>query len=237
MRGAGTRGRGHHGAWPAVGGAGGVDHRTRRRRAGVPVRPAAGKAGAVARPAEADAGRRHRRRTALGIPGDRQRQRDRGAEPDQECLCCSGFRQRTRTSVKLFLLRNTPWPNGVEDRGDGARFRGGGWPHARAVRRRSAYPVGAARPDRRRPPDLPSWLVARKPAHGLEFLREALGDDAGPAFAPEIPIRRRSVPDPEPEPTPAPGPGPSGRPSHSRDDPASSTAIPLGRRRRHGPAA
>ena len=87
-----SRGRGHHGARPAVGSAGRVDHRARRRRADVPTGPAAWQAGAPARPAAAEPGRRHRRRTALGVSGDRQPQCRRSAEPDQKCLCRSGFR-------------------------------------------------------------------------------------------------------------------------------------------------
>lgn len=97
---------------------------------------------------------------------------------------------------KLFLLRNRPWPGGVKTAQVIADFEEAGG-RTLALTDDDLRILSALRDliddDH---PDLPAWLLARKPAHGLTFLRDALGESAGPPPA-EVP---EPVIDPEPEP-------------------------------------
>jgi hypothetical protein len=78
---------------------------------------------------------------------------------------------------KLFLLRNTPWPTGPKTAELVADFhRAGGRTVAISdddIRTMTALRdlIGED------PAELTGWLRARRPAHGLDLLREALGDD------------------------------------------------------------
>ena len=124
---------------------------------------------------------------------------------------------------KLFLLRNGPWPSGAKTAALIADFeQAGGRTLALSeddLRTLSALRDLIADND----PDLPGWLQARKPAHGLTFLRDALGEGAGP-MPPEPPPET-----PEPTPVSAPGPEvepePAAPPDPREDSP---TAVPLG---------
>jgi hypothetical protein len=98
---------------------------------------------------------------------------------------------------KLFLLRNTPWPTGPKTAQLVADFHGaGGRTMAISeddIRTMTALHDLIAEDDA----DLPSWLQARRPAHGLAILREALGEDE------RAPMPVESVaPQPQPEPEP-----------------------------------
>ncbi|CAN5548491.1 DUF87 domain-containing protein [soil metagenome] len=116
---------------------------------------------------------------------------------------------------KLFLLRNSPWPGGPKTASLVADFEAAG---GRTLRLsdddlRTMSALRDLIDDNHR--DLPGWLAERKPAHGLGFLREALGEDAGDEPAP--------MPAPEPEPEPDSPPSDDGPPP--LDSP---TAVPLG---------
>jgi hypothetical protein len=117
---------------------------------------------------------------------------------------------------KLFLLRNSAWPSGAKTAALVADFEEAGGRTLSLseddLRTLSALRDLIADND----PDLPDWLVARKPAHGLAFLRDALGEGAGPM--PDMP-----PPVYEPEATPEPEVGEQADPP--QDSP---TAIPLG---------
>ena len=93
---------------------------------------------------------------------------------------------------QLFLLRNTPWPTGPKTAALIREFeRAGGRRLQLAeddVRTMTALRDLLADDDA----GLPGWLRARRPAHGLTLLRDALGDDA--VDATEIP----AVHEPEP---------------------------------------
>jgi hypothetical protein len=119
---------------------------------------------------------------------------------------------------KLFLLRNTPWPSGAKTTALVADFVAAGGRTLPLsdddLRTLSALRDLITDDD----PGLPGWLRARKPAHGLGFLRDALGEGAGPL--PEMP-GSATLYEPEPEPHPEPA-----DPPHSRQ--SSPTAIPLG---------
>lgn len=98
---------------------------------------------------------------------------------------------------KLFLLRNTPWPTGAKTATLVADFAEAGG-RTLALTDDDLRTLSALRDlivDNH--PDLPGWLQARKPAHGLAFLRDALGEDAGPVAA-EMPDQP-TEPEPEPE--------------------------------------
>lgn len=104
---------------------------------------------------------------------------------------------------KLFLLRNTPWPSGVKTAALVADFEAAGG-RTLALSEDDLRTLSALRDlivDN--DPGLPGWLQARKPAHGLSFLRHALGEGAGPM--PDPPTVHE--PDPAPE-TEAAGPLP-----------------------------
>jgi Helicase HerA, central domain len=117
---------------------------------------------------------------------------------------------------KLFLLRNTAWPRGKKTAAVIAEFENAGG-------RTLAVPSGDLRTMialrdliHEDHADLLDWLAARRPAHGLTFLREALGREAGEPPAPILV--------PEPIPVPEPVSAPSGN-GHLADSP---TVIPLG---------
>jgi Helicase HerA, central domain len=137
---------------------------------------------------------------------------------------------------RLFLLRNKPWPNGVKTAAMVTDFeaQGGRTLTLSDDDLRTLTALRGLIDDNH--PDLPSWLVARKPAHGLEFLREALGDDAGPLPSPpEVSVPPAStpvatlVPAAAPGPVGAPGPAtptaPAPSPSQRERSP---DAVPLG---------
>lgn len=87
---------------------------------------------------------------------------------------------------KLFLLRNTPWPTGRKTAEVIDEFhRAGG---RTLVMSDDDLKTMIALRDliEEDPADLPAWLAARKPAHGIALLREALGDKAGD-FPPPAP--------------------------------------------------
>lgn len=120
---------------------------------------------------------------------------------------------------KLFLLRNTSWPGGVKTAALVAGFEeAGGLVLALSdddLRTLSALRDLIGDND----PDLPGWLQSRKPAHGLTFLREALGQDAGPAST--------EIPTPPTEPVAElVVPADRGERADPRED--SPTAVPLG---------
>ena len=95
---------------------------------------------------------------------------------------------------QLFLLRNSSWPAGPKTAQLVDDFhRAGGRTVAISdddIRTMTALRdlIGED------PAELASWLRARRPAHGLTILREALGDNG---FAPNVAV---SQPQPEPEP-------------------------------------
>ncbi|MCV7281725.1 DUF87 domain-containing protein [Mycolicibacterium flavescens] len=78
---------------------------------------------------------------------------------------------------RLFLLRNTPWPTGPKTAALVEEFhRAGGRTVALTdddLRSMIALRDLIAEDD----PDLPGWLRARRPAHGLALLQQVLGDD------------------------------------------------------------
>ena len=136
----------------------------------------------------------------------------------------TGFSASGGDKRQVFLLRNTPWPGGAKTTQVVADFEAGGGRTLTLsdddLRTLSALRDLIDDDDA----ELPAWLVARKPAHGLAFLREALGEGAGPQPA-EIPAPTtvpKSAPEPEPEPW-------SKRSTKYRPrSPASGTAVPLG---------
>jgi hypothetical protein len=98
---------------------------------------------------------------------------------------------------KLFLLRNTPWPTGPKTAQLVADFQGAGGRTVALseddIRTMTALHDLIAEDAA----ELPSWLRARRPAHGLTLLREALGDDD------RAPMPVESVaPQPQAEPEP-----------------------------------
>ena len=101
---------------------------------------------------------------------------------------------------KLFLLRNGPWPSGAKTAALVADFEEAGGRTLTLsdddLRTLSALRDLIVDND----PDLPGWLQARKPAHGLKFLRDALGDDAGPAASRDAGTEPVSEPEPGDEP-------------------------------------
>ena len=109
----------------------------------------------------------------------------------------AGFSASGGDKRQVFLLRNTPWPGGAKTTQVVADFEAGGGRTLTLsdddLRTLSALRDLIDDDD----VELPAWLVARKPAHGLAFLREALGEGAGPQPA-EIPAPT-TVPKSEPE--------------------------------------
>ena len=81
---------------------------------------------------------------------------------------------------KLFLLRNTPWPSGAKTVALVADFEAAGG-RTLALSEDDLRTLSALRDlIEDNDPGLRDWLQARKPAHGLAFLRDALGEGAGP---------------------------------------------------------
>ncbi|HYO01297.1 MAG TPA: DUF87 domain-containing protein [Mycobacterium sp.] len=120
---------------------------------------------------------------------------------------------------KLFLLRNTPWPGGVKTAQLVADFEAAGG-RTLALSDDDLRTLTALRDlIEDNDPDLPGWLVARKPAHGLAFLRDALGEGAGPV-PPEMPdVPTASEPDPAPQ---------AATDAHDDRHAECPTAVPLG---------
>ncbi len=96
---------------------------------------------------------------------------------------------------QLFLLRNAPWPSGKKTAEAIDEFHAAGGRTLRLseddVRTMTALRDLFDDDD----PELPGWLRARRPAHGLAVLAEALGDDGGGA----TPVTPEPEPEPEPE--------------------------------------
>jgi hypothetical protein len=117
---------------------------------------------------------------------------------------------------KLFLLRNSPWPNGPKTATMIAEFEGAGG-RTLAMSDDDLRTMIALR-DLIKDNDesLSQWLSAYKPAHGIGLLRQAFGDNGD-----ESPARMPQPEDPDPDPLDdadvmaAPGP-------------RSPTAVPLG---------
>jgi len=127
---------------------------------------------------------------------------------------------------QLFLLRNAPWPGGVKTAEVVAAFSesGGRTLTLSDDDLRTASALRDLIVDDH--PDLVGWLTSRRPAHGLGFLREALGDEAGPEAA-EIPTPS-TVPEPEPIPEPERVPWAKRSSTATPVEHVSGTAIPLG---------
>ncbi|MET0898993.1 MAG: DUF87 domain-containing protein, partial [Mycobacterium sp.] len=117
---------------------------------------------------------------------------------------------------KLFLLRNTPWPSGKKTAELVATFEEAGGrtlPMSEDDLRTMTALRDLIRDDAHH---LQSWLTARKPAHGITLLRDALGDIAGADAAP--------VPEPAADATAVP----VADETPVDEVPRSETAIPLG---------
>ncbi|WP_123026632.1 helicase HerA domain-containing protein [Mycolicibacterium stellerae] len=104
---------------------------------------------------------------------------------------------------KLFLLRNTPWPTGPKTAAVVDEFHQAGG-RTVALTEDDIRTMTALRDligeDHH---DLPGWLRARRPAHGLALLQDVLGDDGRPSQPIQpTPPAPQSVPRPEPEPPP-----------------------------------
>lgn len=111
----------------------------------------------------------------------------------RKALTASGFGSDSHRR-KLFLLRNSPWPGGKRTAEEIDLFHAaGGRTLALSdddIRTMTALRDLFADDD----PELGAWLRARRPAHGLTLLREALGGDPG---SPEPAAPPESEPDPE----------------------------------------
>lgn len=121
---------------------------------------------------------------------------------------------------RLFLLRNTPWPSGAKMSALVADFEAAGG-RTLPLSDEDLRTLTALRnlfDDNH--PDLADWLRARRPAHGIGLLREALSDVITDAVSPAPHPERRD----EPEPEPAVPTDPPQEPAEIR----SPTAVPLG---------
>ncbi|MCW2685113.1 MAG: family ATPase [Mycobacterium sp.] len=121
---------------------------------------------------------------------------------------------------KLFLLRNTPWPTGPKTTTLIAAFHDAGG-RTLVMSEDDVRTMSALRDliddDHG---ELVEWLKARRPAHGIALLREALGGEAG-----QPPPR----PEPEPERGPEPEPSPDDESADSAvEDDVPPHSIPLG---------
>jgi hypothetical protein len=106
---------------------------------------------------------------------------------------------------KLFLLRNTPWPTGPKTAALVEEFgRAGGRTVALThddIRTMAALRDLIGEDDH----DLPNWMRARRPAHGLALLHDVLGGDGpSPHPTPVTPPVPQPVPRPDPEPLSTP---------------------------------
>jgi hypothetical protein len=95
---------------------------------------------------------------------------------------------------RLFLLRNAPWPSGKKTAALVSDFEaaGGHTLHMSEDDLRTLTALRDLVDDN--DPDLPAWLRARRPAHGLTILRDALGELAGDAPPPVPDIELVDVP-------------------------------------------
>lgn len=123
---------------------------------------------------------------------------------------------------KLFLLRNTPWPSGPKTAAVIAAFHDAGG-RTLAMSEDDVRTMTALRDlidddDA----DLLAWLRARRPAHGIALLREALGGEAGQAPQPVPEPRSETERDPAPQPQPQP------QPDDAYDDGIGPDVIPVG---------
>ena len=112
-------------------------------------------------------------RSGRSAPPTRSPRRTASRRPSVAAGFGSGADQR-----RLFLLRNTPWPSGAKTAELVADFeRAGG--RTLTLSDDDLRTMSALRDLHRRgrTPTWPDWLRARKPAHGIALLREALGDD------------------------------------------------------------
>ncbi|MGW6658008.1 helicase HerA domain-containing protein [Rhodococcus sp. NPDC055024] len=111
---------------------------------------------------------------------------------------------------RLFLIRNHPWPTGAKTAATVQAFEKAGGRTVRLSSNDEAILHAIRGLLRENAPGLESWLLARKPAHGVELFDETLGgidretDEASP-----VPVRTPTgVPTPtdlvEPEPALAP---------------------------------
>jgi len=115
---------------------------------------------------------------------------------------------------KLFLLRNNPWPNGPKTAAIITDFDAAGGRTLATSDDDLRTMIALRDLINDNDESLTRWLAARKPAHGISLLREALGDDGEP------------LPVPQPE---EPDPGPIDDAADLPDaDALSPTAIPLG---------
>jgi hypothetical protein len=90
---------------------------------------------------------------------------------------------------RLFVLRNRPWPHGpaTEKITTELAVKGGVAVPVTAEDLRTFDALGKMLDSGQ--PDLASWLAARRPAHGTELFRRALGDAAAPEPADQAVIR------------------------------------------------
>ncbi|CAN5865741.1 DUF87 domain-containing protein [soil metagenome] len=127
----------------------------------------------------------------------------------------AGFNASTERR-KLFLLRNTPWPSGKKTAELVETFEQAGG-RTLAMSEDDLRTMTALRDlVREDAHHLQTWLTARKPAHGITLLRDALGDKAGDA------------PVPVAEPAPESAAPPIVDEASTGDEPRSETAVPLG---------
>lgn len=120
---------------------------------------------------------------------------------------------------RLYLLRNGPWPGGKKTAEALAEFEAAGGRTLPMSDDDLKTMIALRDLIDDDPADLPGWLAARKPAHGIALIRAALGDKAG------------ELPPPVPEPASgaqAPDVTPPDQPSDSPAEPLSPFAIPLG---------
>lgn len=114
----------------------------------------------------------------------------------------TGFNPERR---QLFLLRNAPWPKGAKTAVMIAEFEAAGG-RVLPLREDDVRTMTALRDlidDNH--PDLPEWLRRRRPAHGLAWLRAALGDVAGdPPPPPQLDVDAELATGPVRIPAPAP---------------------------------
>lgn len=128
----------------------------------------------------------------------------------------AGFNSTTDRR-KLFLLRNAPWPSGKKTTELIATFEEAGGrtlPMSEDDLRTMTALRDLIREDAHH---LQTWLTARRPAHGITLLRDALGDIAGDEHAPPPePVADDVAVDPFVDEAPV------------DETPRSDTAIPLG---------
>lgn len=88
---------------------------------------------------------------------------------------------------KLFVLRNTPWPKGPKTAETVRAFEAAGGQTLEMSDDDLRTMIALRDLIDDNDPDLSRWLIDRQPAHGIDVLRKALGDEAGPIPAP-IPV-------------------------------------------------